>query len=126
MVEDGLEPVVQGTVMIHPLHTAMHTVIKWSGYITVDFATTAPSNRLSTYKRFLRRKTNIFQKMIKNNRICITFIFYHREVLKQARYKLFKHCSVMHTVKKFSIFPVPTGMLLTKLSLAGNKLIISG
>jgi hypothetical protein len=34
--------------------------------------------------------------------------------------------SLLHCEKKFTIFPSPAGMSLTKLSLAGNNLIILG
>jgi hypothetical protein len=37
-----------------------------------------------------------------------------------------KHEARFYTVKRLTIFPSPAGMSLTKLSLAGNDLIIPG
>jgi hypothetical protein len=39
---------------------------------------------------------------------------------------LFFGSTTLHCIKKLSFFPSPAGMSLTKLSLAGNNLIIPG
>jgi hypothetical protein len=45
----------------------------------------------------------------------------NKHKMRHKRYKLY----VEYTVKKmFAVFPSPAGMSLTKLSLAGNNLII--
>jgi hypothetical protein len=43
-----------------------------------------------------------------------------------SSYRIQESCTQPHCKKRFSIFPSPTGMSLTKLFLAGNNLIILG
>ncbi len=48
----------------------------------VDSETTASQNVFCSYKCFLQMKTNIIQNTTKDMPFLITFIFYHRAIVK--------------------------------------------
>jgi hypothetical protein len=63
----------------------------------VDLSTAALQNEFNSYKLSLHKKTIVFKKLPKHEIFFITFIFYHKGVVKQESLfvELYKHRFVM-------------------------------